>query len=174
MTRQIRRGLPVTVTDPEMVRFFMTIPEAVQLILQAGAVGGCGEVFVLDMGRPVKILDLAHDLIRLHGMVPGQDIPVHIIGKRPGEKMFEELLTGHELVSAEKRGPFFVATTQTIDREQFLRQVRALIEAGQNGDEEAVIRLICQIVPEFCSPALTLQQHFSPTEQTLFQTMMRA
>ncbi len=172
MTRQIRRGLPVTVTDPEMVRFFMTIPEAVQLILQAGAVGGRGEVFVLDMGHAVKILDLAHDLIRLHGMVPGQDIPVHIIGKRPGEKMYEELLTGHELVSAEKRGPFFVAATQPIDREVFMQQVRTLIEAGQNGEDDAVKRLLCQIVPEFC-PSVQVQQEqdASLAEEPVLQTM---
>ncbi len=152
MTRQIRRGLPVTVTDPDMVRFFMTIPEAVQLILQAGAVGGRGEVFILDMGHPVKILDLAHDLIRLHGMVPGQDIPIHIIGRRPGEKMYEELLTGRELSSAQKRGPFYVASTSPIDREEFLRQVRALIELGQAGEEAGVRRLLREIVPEFHTP----------------------
>lgn len=149
MTRQIRRGLPVTVTDPDMVRFFMTIPEAVQLILQAGAVGGRGEVFILDMGRPVKILDLAVDLIRLHGMIPYQDIPIQIIGKRPGEKMYEELLTNKELASAEKRGPFYVAPTQSVDREFFLTQVDALIENAQQGDNDGVIRLLRQIVPGF-------------------------
>jgi len=149
MTRQIQRGLPVTVTDPEMVRFFMTIPEAVQLILQAGAVGGRGEVFILDMGHPVKILDLAHDLIRLHGKVPNQDIPVLITGKRPGEKMYEELLTGRELVAAEKRGPFYVTCSQDIDRASFLRQIHALIECGEEGDSEGVLQLLGTIVPEF-------------------------
>lgn len=149
MTRQIQRGLPVTVTDPDMVRFFMTIPEAVQLILQAGAAGGGGEVFVLDMGHPVRILDLAHDLIRLHGMVPNVDIMVNITGKRPGEKMYEELLTNKELASAEKRGPFYVAAKQSIDTESFLRQVHRLIEAGQSGDTESVMRILGQIVPEF-------------------------
>lgn len=149
MTRQIQRGLPVTVTDPEMVRFFMTIPEAVQLILQAGAVGGRGEVFVLDMGHPVRILDLAHDLIRLHGMVPNSDIMINITGKRPGEKMYEELLTNKELVSAEKRGPFYIAAKQAINSEIFLRQVHQLTEMAKHGDNEGVAKLLLQIVPEF-------------------------
>jgi len=151
MTRQIRRGLAVTVTDPDMVRFFMTIPEAVQLILQAGAVGGRGEIFVLDMGHPVRILDLAYDLIRLHGMVPNSDIKVNITGKRPGEKMFEELLTNNELASAEKRGPFYVAAKQPIDTENFLRQVHRLIEMGEKGNREGVMKILGQIVPEFHS-----------------------
>lgn len=149
MTRQIRRGLPVTVTDPDMVRFFMTIPEAVQLILQAGAVGGRGEVFVLDMGRPVKIIELAHDLIRLHGMVPYQDIPIQIVGKRPGEKMYEELLTHGESAAAEKRGPFFVAPTQYFDGEIFINQVHDLIASAHEGNTDEVIRLLHETVPEF-------------------------
>ncbi len=174
MTRQIQRGLPVTVTDPEMVRFFMTIPEAVQLILQAGAVGGRGEVFVLDMGRPVKILDLAHDLIRLHGLVPNQDIPIHIIGKRPGEKMYEELLTVNESVSAEKRGPFFVAATQPFDREEFSRQVRLLIHTASEGNDEGVRHMLCQIVPEFCTSASLPKPQLNLVEQVINQTMVAA
>jgi FlaA1/EpsC-like NDP-sugar epimerase len=149
MTRQIRRGMPITVTDTEMVRFFMTIPEAVQLILQAGAIGGHGEVFVLDMGHPVRILDLAHDLIRLHGMVPDKDIAINIVGKRPGEKMYEELLTHKELASAEKRGAFYVAAKQPIDGERFLRQVHRLIDLSQSCDTYGVVKLLSEVVPEF-------------------------
>ena len=96
-----------------------------------------------------EIFDLAHDLIRLHGLVPDKDIPIHIIGKRPGEKMYEELLTPKELHSAEKRGPFFVAATQTIDHDKFNRQIHHLIESGQRGEEQARASTICQIVPEF-------------------------
>ncbi len=172
MTRQIRRGLPVTVTDPEMVRFFMTIPEAVQLILQAGAVGGRGEVFVLDMGHPVRILDLAHDLIRLHGMVPNQDIMVNITGKRPGEKMYEELLTGKELASAEKRGPFYVAAKQPIDVESFLRQVHRLIELGQSGDTPGVMKILNQIVPEFHSTTDMSGKNLKITDQSAAGNMI--
>ncbi len=168
MARQIRRGLPVTVTDPEMVRYFMTIPEAVQLILQAGSVGGCGEVFVLDMGRPVRILDLAHDLIRLSGLLPGEDIPIIIIGKRPGEKMYEDMLMHTELSSVEKKGPFFMAMIKPLDFSHFSAQLESLIAAGESGDSEKTLKILRQIVPEFKSPTSDL----SVVPQTLMPTEM--
>ena len=102
MSRQIRRRQPVTVTDPRMVRFFMTIPEAVQFVIQAGAMGHSGEIFLLDMGQPVNILELARDLIRLSGFVPYRDIPIRITGARPGERLWEEMLTQEEGVTVTK------------------------------------------------------------------------
>jgi FlaA1/EpsC-like NDP-sugar epimerase len=96
LSDQIRRGGPVTVTHPEMTRFFMTIPEAAQLVLQAGAMGKHGEIFILDMGEPIRILDMVNDLIKLHGLTPGTDIRIEFIGTRPGEKLHEELTLGNE------------------------------------------------------------------------------
>ncbi len=115
MRRQIARGGPVTVTDPQMTRYFMTIPEAVQLILQAGLIGGRGEIFLLNMGEPVRILDLARDLIRLSGYRPDLDIPIKITGARPGEKIFEELLYDEENSQQTSHEKIFVSTKNGID-----------------------------------------------------------
>ena len=115
MRRQIARGGPVTVTDQQMTRYFMTIPEAVQLILQAGLIGGRGEIFLLNMGEPVRILDLARDLIRLSGYRPDLDIPIKITGARPGEKIFEELLYDEENSQHTSHEKIFVSTQNGID-----------------------------------------------------------
>lgn len=107
--KQIARGGPVTVTHPEMNRYFMTIPEAVQLVLQAGSMAQGGEIFVLDMGQPVKIMDLAENMIRLSGYEPGKDIAITIVGVRPGEKLYEELLTDEEGTNATCHSRIFIA-----------------------------------------------------------------
>lgn len=107
--KQIAAGGPVTITHPDMTRYFMTIPEAAQLILQAGAMGSQGEIFVLDMGEAVKILDLIRDIIRMHGLVPGQDVEIKTVGMRPGEKMHEELYFSSESVSSSRHPRIFVA-----------------------------------------------------------------
>ncbi|MFB3880276.1 MAG: polysaccharide biosynthesis protein [Armatimonadota bacterium] len=149
MKRQIRNGQPVTVTDTEMVRYFMTIPEAAQLILQAGATGGRGEVFVLDMGYPVKIIDLARDLIRLSGLVPSQDVPIRVTGRRPGEKLREDFLSKMETAGAQKNGHFYIAPPEPVALEVLLEHVRELRMAAAAGDGERIVRELRRIVPSF-------------------------
>jgi FlaA1/EpsC-like NDP-sugar epimerase len=113
--RQIAAGGPVTVTDPDMTRFFMTIPEAVQLVIRAGSLAQGGEVFVLDMGEPVRIMDLAEDMIRFSGLEPGRDIAVEIIGSRPGEKLNEDLFNAYEHPEATPAAKILRARRPPID-----------------------------------------------------------
>ncbi|MBC8102001.1 MAG: polysaccharide biosynthesis protein [Cytophagales bacterium] len=134
MRRQIALGGPVTVTDPQMTRYFMTIPEAVQLILQAGLIGGRGEIFVLDMGEPVRILDLARDLIRLSGYRPDRDIPIKITGARPGEKIFEELLYDEENSQRTTHEKIFVSNNNDIDPALVLAGVDRLARLARETD----------------------------------------
>lgn len=149
MTRQIKHGKPVTVTDPEMVRYFMTIPEAAQLILQAGAIGGRGDVFVLDMGYPIKIMDLAHDLIRLSGFVPNQDVLIRVTGRRPGEKLREDFLSKMESVGAQKNGQFYIAPPEPVVLEELLERVQELRLAAAAGDATRMVSLLGQLVPSY-------------------------
>jgi FlaA1/EpsC-like NDP-sugar epimerase len=113
--RQIANGGPVTVTHPEMTRYFMTIPEAVQLVIQAGAIGGRGQVYVLDMGEPVRIVDLAQTMIRLSGKEPGRDIEIEFVGARPGEKLHEELWSEDETVSPSAHEAILLVTRPAIE-----------------------------------------------------------
>jgi FlaA1/EpsC-like NDP-sugar epimerase len=149
MKRQIRNGLPVTVTDPDMVRYFMTIPEAAQLILQAGAIGGRGEVFVMDMGHPVKIIDLAHDLIRLSGLVPNQDVLINVTGRRPGEKLREDFLSKMETAGAQKIGQFYIAPPEPVDLDELLTQIRELRFAAARSNGNNIVDILQEIVPAF-------------------------
>jgi FlaA1/EpsC-like NDP-sugar epimerase len=149
MKRQIQNGKPVTVTDPEMVRYFMTIPEATQLILQAGAVGGRGEVFVLDMGHPVRVLDLAKDLIRRSGLIPEHDIPIRIIGRRPGEKLKEDLLNQMETAGAKKNGHFYIAPAEPVDLSELLARIKQLRLAAETHRHDWALRLLREVVPSF-------------------------
>ena len=136
--KQIELGGPVTVTHEDAVRYFMLIPEAVQLIIQAGALGAHGDIFVLDMGDPVKILDLANDLIRLSGLRPGSDIEIKIVGLRPGEKLFEELLTAAEGLTATRYKKIFVGKPQDIDKDQLNREIEKLVKAAESEDETSI------------------------------------
>lgn len=140
---QIERGGPVTVTHPEIARFFMTIPEAVQLVLQAAVLGRGGEIFVLDMGEPVKILDLARDLVRLAGLREGQDIEIVFTGLRPGEKLFEELFLAEETYQRTAHEKIFVSQNGVcaFDEER-VAEVGRLIVAAQEGDCPTLISLL--------------------------------
>jgi len=131
--RQIAEGGPVTVTHPDMTRYFMTIPEAVQLVIQAGAMGKGGEVFVLDMGEPIKITQLAEEIIRLSGMEPGKDIEITYTGIRPGEKLFEEILTTEEVAASTKHKKIFVAKDAEPDVEVLRATMREIVAAVDGG-----------------------------------------
>jgi len=135
--RQIEKGGPVTVTHPEMTRYFMTIPEAVSLIVQAGAIGGRGQVYVLDMGEPVKILDLARNMIRLSGKEPETEIPIAFVGVRPGEKLHEELWTDGETVGSTTHPKILRAARPPIDvewLEEELTELERMVERGDTLD----------------------------------------
>jgi FlaA1/EpsC-like NDP-sugar epimerase len=149
MRKQIERGGPVTVTHAEITRYFMTIPEAVQLVIQAGAMGGSGTIYMLDMGEPVKIVDLARDLIRLSGLVPDRDIPIEITGLRPGEKLYEELLTAEEGASVTRHERIYAARPALLDMERLDGRVGDLIAAAKSGDSAEVYRLLKALAPTY-------------------------
>jgi FlaA1/EpsC-like NDP-sugar epimerase len=147
---QIKNGGPITVTDPDMKRYFMTIPEAVLLVMQAGAMGGGGEVFVLDMGEPVKILDMARDLIRLHGLEPDKDIKIEYSGLRPGEKLFEELLNAEEGVKETEHVEIFKAIcSRKLSREDLDVQIGKLFDLIHDGQTNEVRNRLQAIVPTY-------------------------
>jgi len=136
--KQIEKGGPITVTHPEMLRYFMTIPEAVQLVIQAGALANGGEIFILDMGRPVKIADLARDLIRLSGLEPDRDIQITYSGIRPGEKLYEELLMSEEGMTSTQHNRIFIGKPTQFDAAEVLNHVEHLREIAH--DKQAVER----------------------------------
>lgn len=147
--RQIESGKPVTVTHPDIIRYFMTIPEAVSLVLQAGAMANGGEIFVLDMGEPVKITTLAENLIRMYGKVPYKDVEIKFTGLRPGEKLFEELLMDEEGLKSTENKKIFIGNHIQIDKKILLGQLDKLKEVAYQNDETKTVELLEQIVPTF-------------------------
>lgn len=148
---QIQRGGPITVTDAKMTRYFMTIPEAAQLVLQAGAIGRGGELFVLDMGEPVKILELAKDMIRLSGLT-SDDIDIVISGARPGEKLYEELSFDEEELQKTRHKKIFIGNQNRDDFDKLRNAYEALIEAAHADDDIKVRQLLKRIVPSYSHP----------------------
>ena len=145
--KQIEDGGPVTVTHRDMTRYFMTIPEASQLVLQAGGLGENGSVYVLDMGSPVRIVDLARDLIRLCGLEPDTDIEIRFTGVRPGEKLFEELLTAEEGTTATQHEKIFTARSNGLPLERFDEMMDALFDASRRRDAAAIRRGLVELIP---------------------------
>jgi len=147
--RQIAEGGPVTITHPDMKRYFMVIPEAVQLVLQAAAMGQGGEIFVLDMGEPVRIMDLAKELITLSGFRPGEDIELVITGPRPGEKLFEELSIKGEDMKPTRHPKIVIWDNIPMDSEKLRAGIQELVEVAKSNDYDAIVEKIKVLVPEY-------------------------
>lgn len=150
--KQIAHGGPVTVTDKRIVRYFMTISEAVQLVLEAGSFAHSGEVFVLDMGEPVHILDLAEKMIRLSGYTPYTDIEIREVGLRPGEKLYEELLISDKNLHQTENAKIFVEERPRVDSDQLCRQLKRLHTAAESNDARQVVACLHELVPAFRTP----------------------
>lgn len=148
--KQIEKGGPVTVTHPEITRFFMTIPEAVSLVLTAGAMAKGGEIFVLDMGDPVKINDLAENLIRLKGFEPGKDIKITYTGLRPGEKLYEELLMNEEGMKKTDNEKIFIGHPLDISKDVLFKKLDELYEMTMTNDRPQIRKKLKEVVPTYC------------------------
>ncbi len=150
--RQIEQGKPVTVTHPDIIRYFMTIPEAVNLVLEAASFAHGGEIFVLDMGQPVKIVTLAENLIRMYGKVPYKDVEIKFTGLRPGEKLLEELLMNEEGLQKTKNKLIYIGKQIPIELDTFVNQLWTLKNAAQENDDKTAINALHDIVPTFTTP----------------------
>nr|WP_195986809.1 nucleoside-diphosphate sugar epimerase/dehydratase [Clostridium sp. D53t1_180928_C8] len=150
--KQIKNGGPVTLTHKDITRYFMLIPEAAQLVLQAGAYANGGEIFVLDMGKPVKIYDLAENLIRLSGYTPNKDIKIKITGLRPGEKLYEELLMNNNNLSKTAHNKIFIDKPETISLNKIIRQIDDLVFVAKLGNKNMLKDKLKELVPTYNSP----------------------
>lgn len=147
--RQIESGKPVTVTHPDIIRYFMTIPEAVSLVLEAGAMASGGEIFVLDMGEPVKIVNLAENLIRMYGKVPYKDVEIKFTGLRPGEKLYEELLMDEEGLKQTSNKKIFIGNQISIEPKELLAQLDEIEKYANDNNSEKVVEKLEEMVPTF-------------------------
>ncbi len=150
--KQIEQGKPVTVTHPDIIRYFMTIPEAVSLVMEAATIAHGGEIFVLDMGKPVRIVALAENLIRMYGKVPYKDVKIEFTGLRPGEKIKEELLMNEEGLQKTKNKLIFIGKQIDIEPEQFIGDLCRLRDAALANNEQTAVRALHDIVPTFVTP----------------------
>ena len=150
-TQQIANGGPITITHPEIIRYFMTIPEACQLVLEAGAMGKGGEIFIFDMGKPVKIIDLAKKMIRLAGFIPDKDIKIEIVGLRPGEKLFEELLNDNSKTMPTHHEKITIAHEEMEDYENISEMIDSLVLISNKFSNNEIVSKMKIIVPEFKS-----------------------
>jgi FlaA1/EpsC-like NDP-sugar epimerase len=156
-TEQIKKGGPITITHPDVIRYFMTIPEASQLVLEAGAMGNGGEIFIFDMGEPVKIIDLAKKMIRLAGLVPEKDIEIKIIGLRPGEKLYEELLNDNSKTVTTYNSKIMIAREKEEDYAFLINKIDELIAITTKNNHIELVSKMKEIVPEFVS----MNSHFN-------------
>jgi FlaA1/EpsC-like NDP-sugar epimerase len=149
--KQIAEGGPVTVTHPDIIRYFMTIPEASSLVLEAATLGNGGEIFCFDMGQPVRIADLAENMIRLAGLIPGKDIKITYTGLRPGEKLYEELLNQKETTIPTKNKKILMAKVREYNFDSVSTEIQNLIEEAQRGKIFPTVQMMKKIVPEYKS-----------------------
>ena len=156
-TKQIANGGPITITHPDIIRYFMTIPEACQLVLEAGAMGNGGEIYIFDMGKPVKIVDLARKMIKLAGFVPERDIKIQIVGLRPGEKLYEELLNDTSKTLPTYHEKIMIAEEILDDFDGLNADIEALIRIANHFDDDQIVAKMKQIVPEFKSMNSTFE-----------------
>jgi FlaA1/EpsC-like NDP-sugar epimerase len=148
---QIEKGGPVTVTHPDIIRYFMTIPEACRLVLEAASFGNTGEIYVFDMGCPVKIVDLAKRMIELAGYIPNKDIKIEFIGLRPGEKLFEELLNDKETAIPTKHEKITIASVRQYDFEKVLEAIHVMIDLSTKVEMKNTVKTMKELVPEYIS-----------------------